>query len=78
MKKLGNTEAELKKRVPYKKSVHCTNRPFLRTAEDKNWEPNNIFAFFVIYYLIVKICKIIDNKKLKKNKKITSHITEQI
>ena len=78
MKKLGNTEAELKKRVPYKKSVHCTNRPFLRTAEDKNWEPNNIFAFFVIYYLIVKICKIIDNKKLTKNKKITSHITEQI
>ena len=78
MKKLGNTEAELKKRVPYKKSVHCTNGPFLRTAEDKNWEPNNIFAFFVIYYLIVKICKIIDNKKLTKNKKITSHITEQI
>ena len=78
MKKLGNTEAELKKRVPYKKSVHCTNRPFLRTAEDKNWEPNNIFASFVIYYLIVKICIIIDNKKLTKNKKITSHITEQI
>ena len=78
MKKLGNTEAELKKRVPYKKSVHCTNRPFLRTAEDKNWEPNNIFASFVIYYLIVKICIIIDNKKLTKNKKITSYITEQI
>ena len=78
MKKLGNTEAELKKRVPYKKSVHCTNRPFLRTTEDKNWEPNNIFASFVIYYLIVKICIIIDNKKLTKNKKITSHITEQI